>query len=263
MSDSLWPHGLQHARLPCPSPIPGTCSNSEPLSWLSHWTTSTSVVPLSSCPQSFPASGSFPMSQLCISGGQNLLAKVYFLLPNMRAKKIQPDLILTLNSLHFFIFTFLFPSFSIFTAITLWFLFLDIVNGWILIICLEQWGWWQVRMRYAAAAATWLQSCLTLCNPIDGSPPGSPVPGILQARTLQWVAIAFSSAWKWKGKVKLLSRLQLFATPWTAAHQASPSMGFSRQEYWSGVPSPSPKDEIYRAWNPVLRNFSFVSWDPF
>ena len=152
------------------------------------------------------------MSQLFISGGQNILAKVYFLLPNMRAKKIQPDLILTLNSLHFFIFTFLFPSFSIFTAITLWFLFLDIVNGWILITCLEQWGWWQVRMRSAAAAATSLQSCLTLCDPIDGSPPGSPVPGILQARILEWVAIAFSSAWKWKGKVKSFSRLQLFAT---------------------------------------------------
>ena len=78
-----------------------------------------------------------------------------------------------------------------------------------------------------------------LCNPIDGSLPGSPVPGILQARTLEWVAISFSKAWKWKVKVKLLSRVQLLATPWTAAHQAPPSMGFSRQEYWSGVPLPS------------------------
>ena len=92
----------------------------------------------------------------------------------------------------------------------------------------------------AAAAAKSLQSCPTVCNPIDGSPPGSPVPGILQARTLEWVAISFSNAWKWKVKVKLLSRVQLFATPWTAAHQAPPSMGFSRQEYWSGVPLPSP-----------------------
>ena len=80
------------------------------------------------------------------------------------------------------------------------------------------------------------QSCSTLCDPIDGSPPGSPVPGILQARTLEWVAISFSSAWKWKVKVKTLSRVQLFATPCTAAYQAPPSMGFSRQEYWSGVP---------------------------
>ena len=88
----------------------------------------------------------------------------------------------------------------------------------------------------AAAAAKSLQSCPTLCDPIDGRPPGSPVPGILQARTLEWVAISFSNAWKWKVKVKSLSHVQLLATPWTAAYQAPPSMGFSRQEYWSGVP---------------------------
>ena len=92
----------------------------------------------------------------------------------------------------------------------------------------------------AAAAAKSLQSCPNLCDPRDGSPPGSPVPGILQARTLQWVAISFSNAWKWKGKVKSLSRVRLFSTPWTAAYQAPPSMGFSRQEYWSGLPLPSP-----------------------
>ena len=94
--------------------------------------------------------------------------------------------------------------------------------------------------KFAAAAAKSLQSCLTLCDPIDGSPPGSPVSGILQARTLEWVAISFSNAWKWKVKVKSLSRVRLCATPWTAAYQAPPSMGFSRQEYWSGVPLPSP-----------------------
>jgi len=93
----------------------------------------------------------------------------------------------------------------------------------------------------AAAAAKSLQSCPTLCNPIDGSPPGSPIPGILQARTLEWVAISFSSAWKWKVKVKSLSHVWLLATPWTAAYQAPPSMGFSRQEHWSGVPSSSPQ----------------------
>ena len=92
----------------------------------------------------------------------------------------------------------------------------------------------------AAAAAKSLQSCPTLCNPIDGSPPGFPIPGILQARTLEWVAVSFSNAWKWKVKVKSLSCVRLFATPWTAAYQAPPSMGFSRQEYWNGVPSPSP-----------------------
>ena len=93
------------------------------------------------------------------------------------------------------------------------------------------------------AAAASLQSCLTLCDPIDGSPPGSPVPGVLQARTLEWVAISFSNAWKWKVKVKSLSRVRLFTTPWTAAYQAPPSIGFSRQENWSGLPFPSPMHE--------------------
>ena len=89
----------------------------------------------------------------------------------------------------------------------------------------------------AAAAAKSLHSCPTLCNPIDGSPSGSTVPGIIQARTLEWVAISFSNAWKWKVKVKSLSRVLLFTTPWTAAYQVPPSMEFSRQEYWSGVPA--------------------------
>ena len=84
------------------------------------------------------------------------------------------------------------------------------------------------------------QSCPTLSDPMDCSPPGSPVPGILQARTLEWVAISFSNAWKWKVKVKSLSRVQLLVTPWIGAYQVSPSMGFSRQEYWSGLPLPYP-----------------------
>ena len=92
----------------------------------------------------------------------------------------------------------------------------------------------------AAAAAKLLQSCPTLCDPIDGSPPGSLVPGILQARTLEWVVISFSNAWKWKVQVKSLSRVRLLGTPWNSAYQAPLSMGFSRQEYWSGVPLPSP-----------------------
>ena len=98
----------------------------------------------------------------------------------------------------------------------------------------------------AAAAAKSLQSCPTLCNPIDGSPSGSPVSGILQARTLEWVAISSSNVWKWKVKVKLLSCFQLLAIPWTVVYQAPPSMGFSRQEYWSGVPFPSPGETILR-----------------
>ena len=93
---------------------------------------------------------------------------------------------------------------------------------------------------FSAAAAQSLRSCPTLCSPRDGSPPGSPIPGILQARTLEWVAISFSNAWKWKVKVKSLSRVRLFATPWAEAYQAPLSMGFSRQEYWSGLPLPAP-----------------------
>ena len=96
----------------------------------------------------------------------------------------------------------------------------------------------------AAAAAKSLQLCPTLCDPLDGSPPGSPIPGILQARILVWVAISFSNAWKWRVKVKSLSRVRLLATPWTAAYQAPPSMGFSRQEYWSGVPLPSTSPQL-------------------
>ena len=108
-------------------------------------------------------------------------------------------------------------------------------------------------MARNAAAAKLLQSCPTLHDPIDGLLPGSSVPGILQARTLEWVAISFSHAWKWKVKVKSLSRVWLLATPWTAAYQAPPCMGFSRQEYWSGVPLPSPTT------SDVLNSSVFVS----
>ena len=101
-------------------------------------------------------------------------------------------------------------------------------------------SWGSLYCCAAAAAAKSLQSCPTLCDPIDGRPPGSAVPRILQARTLEWVAISFCNAWKWKVKVESLSRVWLFTTPWTAAYQAPLSMGFSRQEYWSGLPLPSP-----------------------
>ena len=98
----------------------------------------------------------------------------------------------------------------------------------------------KASQRPTAAATKSLQSCLTLCDPIDGSTAGSAIPGILQARTLEWVAISFSTAWKWKVKVKSFSRARPSATPWTAAFQAPPPMGFSRQEYRSWVPLPSP-----------------------
>ena len=111
-------------------------------------------------------------------------------------------------------------------------------------------------LRYAKS----LQSCPTLCDPTDGGPPGSPVPGILQARTLEWVAISFSNAWKWKVKVKSLSRVRHLATPWTVAYQAPLSMGFSRQEYWSGVPLPSPAWAVYCNVNFRGLNFCSSTW---
>ena len=120
---------------------------------------------------------------------------------------------------------------------------------------------------YAAAAAKLLQSCLTLCDPRDGSPPGSPIPGILQVRTLEWVAISFSSAWKWKVKVKSLSHVRLFLTPWTAAYQAPPSMGYSSQEYWSGVPLPSPSStiefNIFKYFQYLLQGKSWSQTEPY
>ena len=112
-----------------------------------------------------------------------------------------------------------------------------------------------VRKCSATAAAKSLQSCPTLCDPVDDNSPGSPVPGILQARTLEWVAISSSNACKWKVKVKSLSRVQLLATPWTVAYQAPPSMGFSRQEYWSGVPLLSPESVLVSFFYKWLTSF--------
>ena len=112
------------------------------------------------------------------------------------------------------------------------------------------------RKDAAAAAAKSLQSCPSLCDPIDSSSPGSPVPGILQARTLEWVAISFSNTWKWKVKVKSLSCVRPSATPWTAAFQAPPSMGFSRQEYWSGVPLPSLIEKLENS----KKNIYFIDY---
>ena len=146
MSDSLWPHESQHARPPCASPTPRVHPNSCAWSQWCHPAISSSVIPFSSCSQSLPASGSFPMSQLFTWGGQSIGVSA---------------------------------SASVLPTNT---------QDW------SPLGW------YAAAKS--LQSCPTLCDPIDGSPPGSPVPGILQARTLEWVAISFSNAWKWKVKVK-------------------------------------------------------------
>ena len=97
------------------------------------------------------------------------------------------------------------------------------------------------------------------------SPSGSAVPGILQARALEWVAISFSNTWKWKVKMKLLSRVRLLATPWTAAYQAPQSMGFARHEYWSGMPLPSPMITVFpslqlRNWGSGKKTYSPGIW---
>ena len=120
------------------------------------------------------------------------------------------------------------------------------VYFWSLILSLKMTDFWPEYPIEVYEDNPWLLllllsrvSRVRLCDPIDASPPGSPVPGILQARTLEWAAISFSNAWKWKGKVKSLSRVRLLATPWTIAYQAPPPMLLSRQEYWSGVPLPS------------------------
>ena len=112
----------------------------------------------------------------------------------------------------------------------------------------------QSSQGIAVVAVKSLQSCPDSVQPHRRQPTRLPIPGILQARTLEWVAISFSNAWKWKVKLKLLSRVRLLTTPWTAAYQAPPSMGFSRQEYWSGVPLLSPSQGINSLQIPLTEN---------
>ena len=166
--DSLQPHGLQQARLPCPSLSPGVCSNSSSLSQWCHPTISSSVVPASSCPQSFPASGSFPVSWLFTSGDQSIKAlasvsvlsmniQVWFPLGLTGLISLQVSKVLS----------------SIFSSTTIQkHQFSDV--GVHVCVCLVA------------------QCCLTLYDPINYSLPDSSVPGILQARILEWVAISFS-----------------------------------------------------------------------
>jgi len=173
VSNSLWLHGLQHdARLRCPSPSPGICSN----------VCIESVMPCNHlilcCPILTPSL--FPSIRVFFSESAS----------RIRWPKYWNF------------------SFSISPSS-------------------DMSKWKEFSVFYAPTKS--LQSCPTLCDPIDGSPPGSPTPGILQARTLEWVAISYSNAWKWKVKVKSLSRVRLFETPWTASYLAPPSMGFSRQ----------------------------------
>ena len=205
MSDSLRHHELQHTRPPCPSPTPGVYPNPCPLSQRCHQTISSSVVPFSSSPQSFPASGSFPVSQLFTSGGHEYWSFSFNISPTSEHPGLISfrmdwlDLLAvqgTLKSLlqhpsskasilwrsAFFVVQLSHPYMTTGKTITLtrW-TFVDEVISLIF-------------NMLSAAAAKSLQSCPTLCDPIDGSLPGSPVPGILQARSLEWVAISFSNA---------------------------------------------------------------------
>ena len=207
----LWPHELQHTRLLCPLRV---CSDSCPLNQWCCLTIAPSTALFSFCLQFFLASGSFPMS-------------LTLTILKYRARWWVAIIFVTqlLGNLLYF-------------AIQLYYTLLSFLSDQ----CKEIEE--NNRMGKTAAAAKSLKLCLTLCDPIDGSPPGSADPGILQARTLEWITISFSNGWKWKVKVKSLSRVQLFRTPWTAAYQAPPSMGFSRQEYWSGLPLPSPWERL-------------------
>ena len=165
----------------------------------------------------------------------------------LRSKHLLISLNFQLISFNFYFISLWYYSYLIPCCCSIYFYFCCL--GFLLLLSLisDWWNWdteqeWPAWKRQcqnsstAAAAAKSLQSCPTLCDPIDSSLPGSAVPGILQARTLKWVAISFSNAWKWKVRVKSLSRVWLLVTPWTAAHQAALPMGFSRQEYWSEVP---------------------------
>ena len=245
MSDSLLPHGLQHARLLCPLLSPRVCSNSRLLNQWCYLTISSSVALFSPSPQSFPTSGSFPMSQFFTSGGQSIGVSVLASVLPMNNQGWFPLGLTGLISLQ---------SKGLLSL-------LQHRNSNASIFCREQdgggvggrgvhlspWIHQECTFRHRSACrapaksgqeyltsgkeymlcyAKSLQSCPTLCDPIDSSPPGSTVPGILQAKILEWVAISFSNAWKRKVKVKSLSRVRLLATPWTAAHQAPLSMDF-------------------------------------
>ena len=211
MSDSLGSHELQHGRLPCPAQSARVCSNSCPLNRWCHPTIAFSVIPFSSCLQSFWASGSFPKRQLfqwgfrwpkywsfsfSISPSSKYSGLIscgddwFYLLGvqgtlkcllqhhNSKVTILQHSSIFTVQLSHAYMTT------------------------------------GETKALTAAAAAKSLQSCPTLCDPIDSSPPGSPVPGIPQAKTLEWVAISFSSAWEWKVKVKLLRLDGPFSAKW-------------------------------------------------
>ena len=158
----------------CLSPSPGVCPSSCPLNRWCHPAISSSVVPFSSCPQPFPTSGSFPVSQLFTSGSQNIgaPASASVLLMNIQGwLPLGWTVWISLRSKG------LSRVFSNTTVQRHW------CSAFFMV---------QLSATAVAAAAKSLQSCPTLCDPIDSSPPGFPIPGILQARILEWVAISFS-----------------------------------------------------------------------
>ena len=174
MSDSLWPHGLQHARVSCPSPVPRACSNSRPSSQWCHPTISSSIIPFSSCSQYFPASGSFPVSQFFAIRWPKYWNFSFCISPSNEYSRL--------------------ISFRI--------------------------DWFDLLAVRGTLKSLLQYNFSTLC--------------FLYSRTLT----SIHDYWKNHEKWKSLSCVQFFVTPWTVAHQAPPSMGFSRQEYWSGFPFP-------------------------
>ena len=264
MSDSLPSHGLQHARPPCPSPTPSLLklrpiesvmpsnhlilcrpllllpsiipsirvfSNESALRirWPKYWSFSFSISPSNE----YSGLISFRMDWLDLLSVQRTL-KSLLQHHSSKASILRHSTFFIVQLSHPYMTTGKTKALTMQTFVVKVMSLLFNMLSRLVITFLPR------SKCLNPAAAKSLQLCPTLCDPIDCSPPGSPVPGILQARTLEWVAISFSSAWKWKVKVKPLSRVQLLSTPWTVAHQAPPSMGFSRQEYWSGVPLPSP-----------------------
>ena len=238
MSNSLQPHGQQHSSPPCSSSFPKVCPNSCPLYQWCHPAISSSDALFSFCPQSFPGSGTFP-----IVGCSHQMTKILELqlqhqsfqwvfrvdilwdgllwspcCPNdFQESSAAPQF----EGTNYFAFCLLCgPAFT--TIHDHW----EDHSLYYMDLCRQSnVSAFQhtVRVCHSFPAAKSLQSCLTLWDPIDGSPPGSAVPGILWARTVEWVAISFSNVWKWKVKVKSLSRVQLLATPRTAAYQVPPS----------------------------------------
>ena len=200
MSDSLWIHEPQHARPPCPSPTPGVHPNPCPLSWWCHPTISSSVIPFSSCPQSFPTSGSFQMSQLSASGGQSIgvSAKQLSIIPSnehpgmISFRMDWLDLLAVQGTLKS-----LLQHHSSFPTLAKY------LRGWLLD--------YMVRVCFILCTSSlWPHG---LC-----SPPDSSVHGIFQARMVEWVAISSSRGSSQPTRVSCIGRWILYHPATCEAH---------------------------------------------